>query len=62
MIRVLVAGLWIYHDKWEYAPAELNEKGDIHKIASAAVVNFCPHGVFHMATGVIHQSTRVPRS
>jgi len=54
-----VLGLWIHHDKWVLdGPAD--KDGDIHKVASAAVVNFCPRGIFRMATGVIYQSTRSP--
>ena len=56
----LVDGLWIHHEDWEYAPADLHEKGDIYKYASAAVVNFCARGQFRMATGVITQSTKSP--
>jgi hypothetical protein len=53
-------GLWIQHDEWQYAPKEVNEDGDVHKFASAVVMNFCPNGVFHMATGIIYQSTKSP--
>jgi hypothetical protein len=53
-------GLWIHRDEWQYAPQELNEDGDIHKAANAAVLNFCRKGVFRMATGVIYQSSKSP--
>lgn len=52
-----VTGLWIHHEKWEIG---FEEKGEVHKSANAAVVNFCPGGVFRVATGVIYQSTRSP--
>lgn len=53
-----IKGLWIHHEKWDYAPKEINEGGDVHKSASAAIVNFCPRGVFRLATGVVYQSTK----
>lgn len=53
-------GLWIYHGEWEYAPKEINEDGDIHKVANAAIINLCPNGGFRLATGVIYQSTKSP--
>jgi hypothetical protein len=53
-------GLWIFHGEWQFAPDEINEDGDIHKSATAAVMNFCPQGEFHVATGVIYQSTKSP--
>ena len=56
----LVSDLWIYHDVWEFAPRDMNEGSDIHKFASAAIVNFCPRGQFRVATGVIYQSTKSP--
>jgi hypothetical protein len=56
-----VNGLWIHHGKWQFAHDEFNERGNIHKNADAAVMNFCPNGVFRLATGVIYQSTRSPR-
>lgn len=55
-----VDGLWIHHADWQMAPAEINEDGNIHKFANAAVLNFCPNGAFRMATGVIYQSTKSP--
>jgi hypothetical protein len=55
-----IAGLWIHHGDWEFAPKEINEDGDVHTSANAAVINFCPNGEFRMATGVIYQSTNSP--
>lgn len=51
-------GLWIHHDAWQFAPAEINEDGDIHRYANAALVNFCPDGEFRLATGTIYVSTK----
>jgi hypothetical protein len=46
-----IAGLWIHHGDWEFAPKEINEDGDIHKSANAAVVNFCPNGFVECSAG-----------
>ena len=53
-----IAGLWLHHEKWEFAPEEINENGNIHKSALAAVMNFCTDGEFRMATGRMYQSSK----
>jgi hypothetical protein len=55
-----MAGLWIQHDAWKYWPQEDDEDGDVHKSATAAVMNFCADGAFGLATGVIYQSKKSP--
>jgi hypothetical protein len=49
-------GLWIHHEDWNFAPAEIQEDNPGAKWANAAMVNFCPDGVFRLATGVVNQS------
>ena len=51
-------GLWVWHEAWRSAPAEIVEDSGPEWNASGALIRFCPDGEFRLATGELYRSRR----